>query len=114
MAACRSYAPDSTDEEIAHFIAEKGRHIDRRDSRVQNPIGFLLTAVPKCFSGQPLAEYRAAQKKRAAASSPSSATNSEDPALLRWRKDQEAALSDPSVSEQEKHLIRLCLGLNTE
>jgi hypothetical protein len=33
--------------------------------------------------------------------------------MERWRREQEASLSDPNVSEQEKHLIRLCLGLNT-
>jgi hypothetical protein len=36
----------------------------------------------------------------------------EEASMERWRREQEAALSDPAVSEQEKHLIRLCLGLN--
>lgn len=113
LAACRSYASDCTEDEVVHFIREKGHLLQRRDNRVQNPLGFLLTAVPKCFSGQPLSEYRGREAARAGAPGPSTATVPEDPALLRWRKEQERALSDPSVSEQEKHLIRLCLGLNT-
>jgi hypothetical protein len=113
IAACRSYTPDCTVQEIVHFIDEKGSHVRKRDSRVHNPLGFLLTAVPKCFSGELLAEYRAEQG-RARASGPTTGESDipDDPALLRWRKEQEAALSDPAVSEQEKHLIRLCLGLN--
>lgn len=114
VAACRSYAADCTNDEISHFIREKGRLVNVRDSRVQNPLGFLLTAVPKCFSGQPLMEYRAARSREAVRQSAIATSRPipEDPALVRWRRDQEAALSDPNVSEQEKHLIRLCLGLN--
>jgi predicted transcriptional regulator len=111
VAACRSYAPDCTEDEIVHFIHEKGTHVQRRDSRIINPLGFLLTAVPKCFSGELLNEYRAEQGREGTA--PATLPETEDPALLRWRREQQAALSDPSVSEQEKHLIRLCLGLNT-
>ena len=115
VAACRSYAPDCTENEIAYFVQEKGKHVQRRDSRVHNPLGFLLTAVPKCFSGRSLDEHRAARSRELArtAETAGDEVSQEDPALKRWRKDQEAALSDPSVSEQEKHLIRLCLGLNT-
>ena len=114
VAACRSYAPDCTLDEVVHFVHEKGKYIQRRDTRVHNPLGFLLTAVPKCFSGQSLADLRAQRSRELARlmNSAESIPTSEDPALLRWRREQETALSDPSVSEQEKHLIRLCLGLN--
>jgi predicted transcriptional regulator len=112
IAACRSYAPDCTDDEIVHFVHEKGQAVKRRDNRVQNPLGFLLTAVPKCFSPQTLQEFRAEQSRESRQSHAKPAYGDEDPALQRWRREQEAALSDPSVSEQEKHLIRLCLGLN--
>jgi hypothetical protein len=80
-------------------------------------VGFLLTAVPKCFSAHALAELRGKQSRERAevriGTRREIGGEPEDPALVRWRKDQEAALLDPSVSEQEKHLIRLCLGLNT-
>jgi predicted transcriptional regulator len=117
VAACRSYAADCTEEEIVHFIREKGKVVQRRDNRIQNPVGFLLTAVPKCFSAHALAELRGKQSRERAevriGTRREIGGEPEDPALVRWRKDQEAALLDPSVSEQEKHLIRLCLGLNT-
>ena len=53
--ACRSNAPDATAEEIAHFILEKGKLITRK---IANPVGFLLTAVPKCFVSDSFREYR--------------------------------------------------------
>ena len=109
MAACRSYAGECTEDEVVHFIHEKGSHVQRKESRVRNPLGFLLTAVPKCFSSDSLGEYRAQQGRERLPVEPSS----DDPALLRWKQEQQLALSDPLVSEQEKHLIRLCLGLNT-
>jgi predicted transcriptional regulator len=55
---CRSQSPDCTEEEILHFIQEKGRLTKLRDSRIQNPIGFLIDAVPKCFAGESLKRYR--------------------------------------------------------
>jgi predicted transcriptional regulator len=114
VAACRSYAPDCTEGEIIHFVHEKGELVRKRDGRIQNPLGFLLTAVPKCFSSSVLDEYRAEQSREAAGQkSGILAYTADDPALERWRAEQETALQDPAVSEQEKHLIRLCLGLNS-
>jgi hypothetical protein len=110
VAACRANAPDCTESEIIHFVREKSRHIHKRESRVHSPMGFLLTAVPKCFSGQALRQYRDEQR-REQESGPGRVAE-EQASIDRWRREQEAALSDPSVSEQEKHLIRLCLGLS--
>ncbi|MDQ2840774.1 MAG: hypothetical protein M3Y72_06995, partial [Acidobacteriota bacterium] len=109
--ACRIAASDCTEAEIAHFIHEKGRYAQKKESRVHSPIGFLVTAVPKCFSGETLESYRRQKKKSVEASAE---RNSEEQAAMElWRREQEASLLDPAVSEQEKHLIRLCLGLNT-
>ena len=40
---CRQQAPDCIDEEIVHFIEEKGSLVRVRDSRIYSPVGFLLT-----------------------------------------------------------------------
>jgi len=59
--SCRSHAPDCSDQEIAHFIHEKGILTKSRESRIQNPIGFLIDAVPKCFLGESFTRYRQAK-----------------------------------------------------
>jgi hypothetical protein len=105
--ACREQAPDCTPDEIVHFIHEKGALVRARESRVYNPIGFLVTAVPKCFSGETLRTYRNQQTKEQTGHDAEEVV-----AMERWRREQESLLSNPNVSEQEKHLIRLCLGLN--
>jgi hypothetical protein len=110
--ACRQNAPDATEQEMVNFIEEKGGLIRAKESRVYNPIGFLMTAVPKCFSGETFRSYR---ERRDQQRNADKARGSEEQASMdRWRREQEASLSDPNISEQEKHLIRLCLGLNTE
>lgn len=45
IAACREFAPDASAEDICRHIDGKGRLALRRD----NPVGFLLTVVPKTF-----------------------------------------------------------------
>lgn len=110
-AACKANAPDCSEEEIVHFIHEKGRYVQRRESRVHSPIGFLITAVPKCFSGEAFHNYR--RQRQNSLEMGAERESEEQAAMDLWRREQEASLSDPSVSEQEKHLIRLCLGLNT-
>jgi predicted transcriptional regulator len=109
--ACRIAAPNATEAEIVHFIHEKGRYAQKKESRVHSPIGFLVTAVPKCFSGETLESYRRQKKKSVEVSA--ERDSEEQAAMELWRREQEASLLDPAVSEQEKHLIRLCLGLNT-
>jgi hypothetical protein len=50
---CRKVEPTASDEEIWHFIQLKS---SRRG--IKNPLGFLLTAVPKCFKGESLRQHR--------------------------------------------------------
>lgn len=50
---CRENAPDACVEEVAHFIELKA---GRPGFRM--PLGFLLSAVPKCFQGDTLREFR--------------------------------------------------------
>ena len=109
--SCRQQAPDCTVEEIIHFIEEKGTLMERKRERVYNPVGFLVAAVPKCFSTETLSAYRRQKLSFQKQEVPSA--SEEHAAMQQWKSEQEAILSDPKVSEQEKHLIRLCLGLNS-
>ena len=105
--SCRRERADATAEEIAHFIREKGKLITRK---IANPVGFLLTAVPKCFASDSFREYR---EQRMRERRQQAAREAEDPqAAERLRREGEADLADPNISEEEKRLIRRCLGLD--
>lgn len=103
--ACRTNAPDATDEDIARCVRSEARRI-RLNRRIENPVGLLITQVPKCFQGD-WRLHRAELVRGRAVTSMNS--QPEDGALQRWREEQEAALNDPNVSEAEKELIRKCL-----
>lgn len=60
---CRMRAGDCTAEEVLYFAKEKS--LITRNGKIQNPLGFLLTAVPKCFEGQVFTTFRAEQRKKA-------------------------------------------------
>ena len=107
--SCKQQAPDCTDEEIVHFIEEKSSLIRVRDSRIHSPIGFLLTAVPKCFSGEAFRLYRETQAKQREAEAVYEAKRRAE--LDEWQAEQQARLVDPDVSDEDKRFIRECLGI---
>lgn len=59
---CRIRAGDCTTEEVLYFAKEKS--LVCRNGKIQNPVGFLLAAVPKCFEGHSFAAFRLEQKRR--------------------------------------------------
>lgn len=58
---CRSRVTDCTVEQIIHFSCLKTAVC--RNGKIQNPIGFLLAAVPKCFEGQAFESFREDQRR---------------------------------------------------
>jgi hypothetical protein len=107
--SCRQHAPDCTQEEIIHFIHQKGSLVRGRDTRIHSPIGFLLTAVPKCFSGEAFLIYRQQEQKRR--DDEILIETKRELELDEWRKEQEWRLADPAVAEEDKEFIRRCLGV---
>jgi hypothetical protein len=103
---CKEQVTDCTEQEIVHFIHEKGTLVKARDTRIQNPIGFLIDAVPKCFAGETFPLYRQAQTRPAAAEDPNQGDRDRE-----WGREHEADLLDPSVPEEVKQVIRRCLGM---
>jgi hypothetical protein len=81
--------PDFTDEELVHFIRLKGDFIQKRKEFLASPIGFLLTAVPKCFAGEDFEAYRKARRD-------------EEEEIRRWYREQQAILEDPNSSEEDR------------
>jgi hypothetical protein len=58
--SCRAICPDLQGHEITALIHEKAA-IMRTRGKVANPVGFLLTAVPRCCEPQTLREFRRRQ-----------------------------------------------------
>lgn len=58
---CRARVPDCTPEEVAYFVQAKAAVI--KGGRIQNPIGFLISAVPKCFEGESFRRFRLEQTR---------------------------------------------------
>jgi hypothetical protein len=108
--SCKEQTPDCTEQEISHFIHEKGRLVKARESRIQNPIGFLIDAVPKCFAGETFRLWR--QTGREAPATGDDDPNDEERDRA-WGREHEAELNDPTVPEEVKRVIRKCLGLNS-
>ena len=108
--SCRDAAPDCTDDEIVHFIREKAAIV--RAGRISNPIGFFLTAVPKCFSGESFQRYREEQVRRLEQEALVAASAKRE--AEEWRKEQERLLVDPDVPDDHKALIREWLGIPLE
>jgi hypothetical protein len=106
---CRQAATDCTEEEMTHFIHQKGLLIRGKGSEIYSPIGFLVTAVPKCFSGESFRLYREEQRKRRDAEVAEELQRQRE--LEEWRREQEQRLADPEVAEEDKRLIRECLGI---
>jgi hypothetical protein len=62
ISKCRQMASDATAEEIAVFVDRKGRQIARGDIKARSVIGFMHTAVPRCFEGESLRQFRAERR----------------------------------------------------
>jgi hypothetical protein len=102
IAACES----ATVEEIVSVIHEKAPTIIRNRS-IENPLGLLIRAVPKCFEGSGILQHRrhwAAAKERVAAREiECERQNQEFIELVKRERSQcEATLADPASTEKQK------------
>lgn len=59
---CRARAADCTVEEILHFAQKKALLFGT--GKINNPVGFLLSVVPKCFEGEAFVGFRAEMRKQ--------------------------------------------------
>ena len=86
---CLSIDPAASDQEIAHFVAIKAQQAIA-SRRVQNLVGFLIWAVPRCFGGGMVEEYRAAVRA------------AQDQERSRWQ----AVLDDPGADQEVLNIAR--------
>jgi len=108
VASCRALAPDCTEEEIAYFIRAKAEQA-RAGRAVRNLIGFLQTAVPRCFEGSAFREFRTEQdQKRKSEQQQRLAAEAETARML---AEQKAVLADPNATEEDRRFARRILGI---
>jgi hypothetical protein len=99
---CRANAPDVTEQEIAECVRTEAQRL-RSNRRVENPLGLLIIQVPKRFEGETWRQHREQQLRR---------RESDEQERLeheRFRQEQLARYADPTVSEEEKRLLRKLL-----
>ena len=110
LARCRSAVPDCTADEVIHFVHQKGALVRQdRSRKIANAMGFLLTAVPKCFSGESFGQYREQERRRR--EEERVVRERQQAEIEQWRREQEAVLADPLASEEDKRFARETLGL---
>jgi hypothetical protein len=86
---CRTAAPDCTIEEIIEFAWSKAFLC--RSRKIENPIGFLITQVPKHFQGEALQAYRDNRRKELEAA-----------AALATREEQRRQEAEREIAEVEE------------
>jgi hypothetical protein len=90
---CRQVDQAATAQEIIYFARMKiAQHRNMRS--VRNAIGLLIDAVPKCFEGTMIAEYRAHVRQR----------------TEEGREVAKSILDDPNASEEDRTLARSMLS----
>jgi hypothetical protein len=105
--AAQGVCPDCTDEEIVHFIQTKGELIRRHSHEISSPVGFLLTAVPKCFAGEAFRLFRKARQEDREREAAERAEQGVE--LEAWHREQRAILEDPQASDEDKRWARKIL-----
>jgi hypothetical protein len=110
-AATGKACADYTDAELVHFIHAKGVLLQRPDTRISSPIGFLLTAVPKCFVGEAFHAFRRSQAE--AENRQFEERDRQMAEVQAWKESQQAILDDPASSEEEKRWARKWLEAGT-
>jgi predicted transcriptional regulator len=61
---CRFRVPDCGPDEVLYFA--QGKASVCAGGKINNPVGFLLTTVPKCFEGPAFANFRREEQRKAA------------------------------------------------
>jgi hypothetical protein len=91
---CLGNAPDATLDEVVHFIDLKAGK-----PGIRMPLGFLLTAVPKCFQGEAFRQFREERElhRQSAAS--------------RDRQFAEEILKSPEADDEQRQWAGEVLGL---
>jgi hypothetical protein len=91
---CRENAPAAAPSEIVHFI-----HLKAGKPGIRMPLGFLLTAVPKCFQGDSYRQFLEERRRH------------QDAQSTRDRRFAEEILKSPDADQEQREWAREVLGL---
>ena len=91
---CRENAPDAHSDEVSYFIDLKAGK-----PGIRMPLGFLLTAVPKCFKGDSFRQFREERERN------------RHSAADRDRQFAAEILRSPEADDEQKQWAREVLGL---
>ncbi len=108
LEACRKVAPDATEDEITHFVRLKA-DLMYRMGNVKSPMGFLRTAVPRCFEGESFRQHREAETERRSATAREEQRREEE--VRQFRAEQQAIADDPKASAEDRRFARQYLGI---
>lgn len=97
--ACRQSVPDATDDEIAD-LATSAAHRIRRMRNLVNPVGLLITQVPKYFEGQSFLLYRE-EKRRV--------QEAERQRLRQQQREAQAILDNPASDNSDREWAQTLL-----
>jgi len=92
---CRENAPEAAPAEIVHFI-----HLKAGKPGIRMPLGFLLTAVPKCFQGDSYRQFVEERRRNQQAQS------------TRDRMFAEEILKSPDADDEQREWAREVLSLS--
>lgn len=112
--SCVAVRPDCTTSEIISFIEEKGYILAKNVRTFTNPVGFLLSSIPKCFEGDTFErwrererlaeEHRLAEQRR---------QKEENRAALRWMTEHsKETLDNPRASDRDRRRAEQFLAEN--
>ncbi len=98
---CRHRVTDCTSEEVLYFTNQKLSIA--RNGKIQNPVGFLISVVPKCFEGQTFQIFRQEQARRR-----EEQQRREEEERERWRRlEEETRREAESYRKAEETLLLL-------
>jgi len=100
-AECLTRARDCTAEEVLYFVNAKASIINT--GRIQNPIGFLLAAVPKCFEGETFQHFR--QEQARLREEQQRREEEERQTQKRWEAEAEQYRREEEAREKAKQLL---------
>jgi len=112
--SCLDIRPDCTTAEIIHFIEEKGYILGKNVRTFTNPVGFLLSSVPKCFEGETFDRWRERERLAQEHRLEEELRKKEEYLeAVKWMTDHcKATLANPKASASERQRAEQFLAEN--
>lgn len=107
---CRRRVPDCTADEVLHFSQAKA--VLFSSGKINNPVGFLIFAVPKCFEGVSFHQFRAEQEQMRKAEQEQARRAEQE--MEEVQQQLQEMLNNPNSTEEDRQFARRLIGLETK